>query len=447
MTGQLLDYLLVRALQERVADQMTVEKQRRSASGERELSGDDEQQLALSVIGQVVGRHMQDELAAGGVPPDLSVDQRLADAVFAAMYQAGELQELLEDDAVENIDINGADEVWVTYADRRGKVRSRPVAASDDDLIDIVQNLGAYAGLNARPFSVASPQLDLRLHDGSRLSAIMSAGQRPSVSIRRNRYPQMFLPMLVEFGTLDDQLAVFLQAAVLARHNIMVAGATDTGKTTLLRALINCIPPGERLITIEMALELGLRRHPELHPDVLEWEEVLPDSDGNGGISLDELVRRSRRQNPSRVILGEILGPEVVATLTAMSQGNNGSLSTIHARNASDVFHKLSTYSAQFAGLDVAVTHSLVAASIDFVVFIRKNPLQDGARCVAQVLEVNGMVGDRVGRSSIFGTSPADGRAERDADVPIVRAEELAAYGYDDSSWTSFSTGSLRAAR
>jgi Flp pilus assembly CpaF family ATPase len=445
VTGELLDYRLVRALQEKVADLMTAEKQRRAAVGESELAGGDEQQMALSVIRRVVARHMQDELAAGWVPPDLSVDQRLAGAVYAAMYQAGELQELLEDDLVENVNINGADEVWVTYADGRGKVRGRPVAASDDDLIDIVQNLGAYAGLNARPFSVASPQLDLRLHDGSRLSAIMSAGERPSVSIRRNRYPQMFLPMLVEFGTVGEQLAAFLQAAVLARHNIIVAGATDTGKTTLLRALINCIPPGERLITIEMALELGLRRHPELHPDVVEWEEVLPDSDGNGGITLDALVRRSRRQDPSRVILGEILGPEVVATMTAMSQGNDGSLSTIHARSASDVFHKLSTYSAQFAGLDVAVTHSLVSSSIDFVVFIRKNPLQGGARCVAQVLEVNGMVADRVGRSSIFGTSSVDGRAERDADVPIVRAEELAASGYDDSAW-SWSTG-LRAAR
>ncbi len=446
MNEGLLDYLLVRALQEKVADLMTAEKQRRAGVGERELAAGDEQQLAWSVIGRVVARHMQDELAAGGVPPDLSVDQRLADAVFAAMYQAGELQELLEDDQVENIDINGADEVWVTYADGRGKVRGRLVAASDDDLVDIVQNLGAYAGLNARPFSVASPQLDLRLHDGSRLSAIMSAGERPAVSIRRNRYPQMFLPMLVEFGTLDDQLEAFLRAAVLARHNIMVAGATDTGKTTLLRALINCIPPGERLITIERALELGLRRHPELHPDVLEWEEVLPDSEGNGGITLDQLVRRSKRQNPSRVILGEILGPEVVATLNAMSQGNDGSLSTIHARNAADVFHKLSTYAAQFAGLDVTVTHSLVAASIDFVVFIRKNPLRGDARCVAQVLEVNGMVADRVGRSSIFGTSPVDGRAERDVDVPIVRAAELAACGYDDSAW-GWPSGSLRAAR
>ncbi len=446
MTEAFLDYALVRVLQEQVADLMTTEKQRRAAARQPDLPGTDEQQLALSVIGRVVARHMQELLATGNALPDPSHDQRLGEAVFAAIYQAGELQGLLTDDLVENININGADEVWVTYADERGKVRGRPVAASDADLIDIVQNLAAYAGLNARPFSVASPELDLRLGDGSRLSAIMTAGERPAVSIRRNRYPQMFLPMLVEFGTVDERLAAFLQAAVLARHNVMIAGATDAGKTTLLRSLINCIPAGERLITIERALELGIRRHPELHPDVLEWEEVLPDSDGNGGITLDQLVRRSRRQDPSRVILGEIMGPEVVTALTAMSQGNNGSLSTVHARSGSDVFHKLTTYAAQFAGLDVAVTHSLIASSIDFIVFLAKNPRLAGQRCATEVLEVNAMAGDRAARSTIFTASELDGRAVRDEDVPIARAAELAEHGYTDTGW-GWSVGSLRAAR
>ena len=227
--------------------------------------------------------------------------------------------------------------MWVTYADDRGKVRGQPIAATDEDLIGIVQNLAAYAGINARPFTRANPELDLRLPDGSRLSAVMSASERPIVSIRRNRYPQMFLPTLVELGTLDDQLACFLHAAVRARMNIVVAGATDAGKTTLLRALINCIPAGERLITVERALELGLRRHPELHRDVVELEEVLPDAEGNGGLTIRELVRRTRRHNPSRVIVGEVLGPEVVEMLSAMSQGNDGSLSTMHARSAHDV--------------------------------------------------------------------------------------------------------------
>jgi pilus assembly protein CpaF len=434
VSEELLDFGLVRSLQAQIADEMTAYKQRREAHGERELSPADERQMALSLMQAAVSRYMQDRLQRGQELPDASYDQRLVEAIDSAMYRAGELQALLDDDLVENIDINGADEVWITYAGERGKVRGRPVAASDEDLINIVQTLGAYAGLNARPFTRASPELDLRLQDGSRLSAVMGATERPAVSIRRNRFPQMFLPMLVGFGTLDEQTAAFLRAAVLSRCNIMVAGATDAGKTTLLRALINCIPADERLITVERAIELGLRRHPELHSDVVELEEVLPDQDGNGGLTIRQLVRRTRRQNPSRVCVGEVLGPEVVEMLSAMSQGNNGSLSTIHARSATDVFAKLATYGAQYEGLDFPVTHSLIASSIDVVVYLAKNPLLDGRRCVVEIVEVAGVSDGRVTQSRIFTPSPADGRAVRDVEVPIIRAGQLAAAGYDDTT-------------
>lgn len=435
--SELLDYQLVRHLQEQVADVLTVEKQRRKAAGLVELASVDEEQLALSFIDASVKQHLQAELAAGRDLPDPSFDQRLADAVFASMYQAGELQELLEDEMVEDIDINGADEVWVTYADERGTVRGRPVAATDDDLIDIVANLAAYAGLNPRPFSLAAPTLDLRLHDGSRLSAIMTAGERPSVSIRRNRYPQMFLPTLVELGTVLEQLGEFLRAAMGARLNIMIAGGTGAGKTTLLRALLNCVPAAERLVVIEQSLELGLRRHPELHPNVVEWEYVLPDSDGKGGITLDELARRTRRQNPGRVILGEILGPEVVTTLNGMSQGNDGSVSTLHAKSAHDVFNKLSTYGAQYQGLGVDVMHQLIGASLDLVVYLKKNRRVGGQRTVVEVLEVVGTDNNRVSTSRLFVPSPVDGRAVRDRDVAIHRREELAEFGYDDAAWAA----------
>ena len=431
---EVLDYAVVRRLQAEVADLMTATKQARDLAGERPLTDADERQMALSVIQRAVSRYMQAQIGQGRELPDGSVDLRLVIAVDAAIYGAGELQELLDDDQVENIDINGADEVFVTYADERGKMRGRPVAASDEDLIDIVQNLASYAGLNARPFTRAHPELDLRLHDGSRLSACMSASERPIVSIRRNRFPQMFLPTLVELGSIDEQLATFLSAAVRARANIVVAGSTDAGKTTMLRALINCIDPNERLITVERAIELGLRRHPDLHPDVVELEEVLPDADGNGGITIGQLVRRTRRHNPSRVIVGEVLGPEVVEMLSAMSQGNNGSLSTIHARSAEDVFQKLATYAAQFEGLDFAVTHALIAGSIDFVVFLAKNPLMAGRRCVTEVLEVSHHAEGAVARSRIFHPSPVDGRATRSAEIPLIRADALQAAGYLDSA-------------
>ena len=437
MTDTQVDYQLVTTLQGRVADEMTRAKQQRDARGERELSDADERQLAFSVITATVQRHLASLLAAGGeLPTDPGFDLKLIMAVDSAIYEAGEFQDMITDKDVENVDINGCDEVFITYADSRGKVRGRPIAASDDDLIQIVRNLASYVSMNARPFTRANPELDLRLPDGSRLSAVMSAAERPVVSIRRSRYPQMFLSTLVELGTIDEQLACFLQAAVTARMNPVVAGATDAGKTTLLRALLNVLPPMERLITVERSLELGLRRHPELHHDVVELEEVLPDADGNGGLSIRDLVRRTRRHNPDRCVVGEVMGPEVVEMLSAMSQGNNGSLSTIHARSATDVFAKLATYAAQYERLDFGVAHSLIANAVDFVVFIQKNRALGGRRCVSEVREVVGAPDGRVASTLIFGPSVVDGRAVRAQDYGLTseRNRELHAAGYDDNA-------------
>ena len=450
-TDDLIDYQVVRTLQKRVADMQMTDRRARAAQGELERSSADEQQQAQSIIRQVVAWHMQERLGAGEELPDSSYDARLRAAIFAAIYGAGELQELLEDPLVENININGFDEVWVSYAGEEWPRRWRPVAASNEHLISIVSNLGSYAGANARPFSTASPELDLRLADGSRLSAIMVATEAPSISIRRNRYPQMFLrpdiaqgatedskellPDLVSLGTLTPEVADFLVAAVRARCNIVVGGATDAGKTTLLRALINCIDPRERLVTVERAFELGIKRHPRLHCNVVEMEEVLPDAEGKGGISIAKLVLRTKRQDPGRVIVGEVLGPEVVEMLSAMAQGNDGSLSTIHARDAEEVFNRISTYAQQFEHLTAPVSHALMAGSIDFVIFVEKNPLLGGRRCVTQVLEVSGMQGDRVGRSMVFVPSPEDGRAVRDPEVGITsrRAAKLAMAGFGES--------------
>jgi len=432
-----LDHRLIQALQARVAQQLSLQVQRREAHGQQELSRADEQQMALALIDSVVAGHLQTQLQGGAdVPVDRSYDDRLASGVYSAMFGAGELQELLDDPEVENININGCDEVWVTYAGSQEPVRHRALAGTDDDLIAIIQGQAAHAGINARPWTPATPELDLRLSDGSRLSAVMSAGERPSVSIRRNRFPQMFLPKLVELGTVDEHLATFLQAAVLARMNLMVCGSTNAGKTTLLRALINVIEPHERLITIEKALELGLRRHPELHPNVVEWEMVLPDAVGRGGISMARLVQRSLRQDPSRVIVGEVLGEEIVTMLNAMSQGNDGSLSTIHARSSVAALDRIASYAAQAENLSFEVTHSLVAGAVDFIVFIHQNQYMGGLRTVAEVLEVGGFDGQRVTHSDIFVPSEANGRAVRSR-YPLTeqRRARLEVGGYNDIGW------------
>ena len=160
----------------------------------------------------------------------------------------------------------------------------------------------------------------------------------------------------------------------------MIAGATNAGKTTLLRALANEIAPAERLITVERALELGLGEFEDLHPNVVAFEERLPNSEGQGAIQMSELVRRSLRMNPSRVIVGEVLGDEIVTMLNAMSQGNDGSLSTIHANSSLEVFNRICTYAIQSAErLPSDATMMLIAGAIDFVIFVeRRNEYASG---------------------------------------------------------------------
>jgi len=425
-----MDQRVVRRLREEVADVLARQRRQDVSDGIAPMTAEDERQFARAVIGRVLDNWARSELAAGRVPPDSTEEQELADGIHAALYGVGRLQPLLDDPEVENIDINGCDRVFVGYADGREAILP-PVAETDEELIELVQILGAYSGLASRPFDTANPQLDLRLPDGSRLSAVMGVCARPSLSIRRARLSRVSLDMLVENDSMSAELAGFLSAAVAARKNLMIAGATNAGKTTLLRALANEIPPHERLITVERALELGLGEFEDLHPNVVAFEERLPNSEGQGAIHMAELVRRSLRMNPSRVIVGEVLGDEIVTMLNAMSQGNDGSLSTIHANSSIEVFNRISTYAIQSAErLPTEATMMLIAGAIDFVVFIeRRNEFGHGGRLrriVTSVREVNGVDG-RVLSSEVFAAG-ADGRALPAA--PISCLDELVAAGY-----------------
>ena len=425
-----VDQALVRRLREEVADTLARQRRDDALAGRPPMSAQDERQFARAVISRVLDTHARAEVAAGRPTLAPGDEEEVATGIHAALFGVGRLQPLLDDQDVENIDINGCDQVFVQYSDGR-EVRAAPVADSDDELVELIQVLGAYSGLTSRSFDAANPQLDIRLPDGSRLSAVMGVCSRPAISIRRSRLSRVHLDDLVRFGSVSPDVAAFLSAAVAARKNIMIAGATNAGKTTMLRALANEIRPEERLITVERALELGLGEFPDLHPNVVAFEERLPNSEGNGAITMAELVRRSLRMNPSRVIVGEVLGDEIVTMLNAMSQGNDGSLSTIHANSSIEVFNRISTYAIQSAErLPVEATMMLIAGAIDFVVFVQKqNDYLAGGRLrryVASIREVNGIDG-RVLSSEVFAPGH-DGRAVPAA--PIACVDELAAVGY-----------------
>jgi Flp pilus assembly CpaF family ATPase len=426
-----MDHSVVKRLRGDVGDRLAEQRRRDAAAGLQPMSGEDERQFARALIAQALEEYARSEITFGRAPPNAAEEEELAAAIHAALFGVGRLQPLLEDQHIENVDINGCDRVFLGYADGR-EVMGEAVAENDAELVELIQVLAAYSGLSSRPFDTANPQLDLRLPDGSRLSAVMDVTLRPAVSIRRARMGKVFLADLVGNGTMSPEVGSFLAAAVAARKNIMIAGATNAGKTTLLRALANQIPPEERLVTVERALELGLDHFPELHPNVVALEERLPNMEGHGGITMAGLVRRSLRMNPSRVIVGEVLGDEIVTMLNAMSQGNDGSLSTIHSNSSLEVFNRISTYAIQSAErLPVEATHMLIAGAIDFVVFIEKrNDYSRGGRLrryISSIREVTG-IDSRVLSSEVFTPGP-DRFATPHA--PVSCLAELAAHGYD----------------
>ena len=413
------------------------------------LAGEDARQHGKALVQRVVTDH--DAALAEAGHPELVWEARqdLVEALEARLFGAGSLQVLLEDESVENIDINGYRTVFVEYADGT-TARVRPVAASNEELVETIQTLAAHEGLSARAFDVANVRVNLRLADGSRLYAVQSVTREPVVSIRKHRHVRVSLKDLIRLGTLEEELADFLAAAVRARKNIMVAGATGAGKTTLLRALAAEIAPEERILTVERSLELGLDEDVEAHPNAIALEERLPNAEGAGAVSMAALVRDTLRLNPSRVIVGEVLGDEVVTMLNAMTQGNDGSLSTIHANSSADVVQKIATYALQAPErLPWEATVRLVASGLDLIVFLRRlrDPQTIGVveggngpagagqvRLVESVREVAGITEDgTLATNELWAPDPdgpVNGWARRRAAVQPRCAEELLAAGW-----------------
>lgn len=430
------------------------------------LDVDDRRELARELALSRLRRRDTELVAAGGKPLDPQAEQQVTQSVLDALFGLGLLQALIDDDRVENIDVNGCDRVWVTYADG-SKAEVDPIADSDEELIELLRVAAARFGLSERRFDLARPELDLRLPDGSRLSALMSVVARPSVSIRRHRFVDLTLDDLVVLGTLDDAVASFLVSAVRARKNIVVAGAMNSGKTTLVRALASEIPPRERIVTIEQAFELGLDHQIDRHPDLVALEARDSNMEGVGAIGMAMLVRRALRMNADRVIVGEVLGDEVIPMLNAMSQGRSGSMCTIHADSSAGVFRRLASYAVQAAEhLPLEATTLLVAGAVHFVVFLdvdgssdphdqdRWMPMRSHSaerdkrifhpvrrrRFVSSIREVVDADGMQVVSNEVFKPG-LDRRAQPGAPIRSETLDELMEHGYEpgyltgDLSW------------
>lgn len=416
------DPQVVRRLQQRAGDLLATEQKARRADGRAELIGESERQAGRSCIQTAISEYRSWLAENAHTPLSADDDEAIARAVEARAFGAGNLQHLIDDQTIENIDINGCDTVWVQYADGT-RTQVDPVAESDEELIEQVQVLAAHAGLSSRPFDQANRELDLRLPDGSRLSAVQGNTPHPAVSIRRHRHLKSTLGDLVGTGTMSEDVADFLRFAVRARLNIIIAGAVNAGKTTLLRALAAEMDPMERLVTVERSLELGLDEDPATHPNLVVMEESGANAEGHGGVSMAQLVRRTLRMNPDRVIVGEVLGDEIVTMLNAMSQGNDGSLSTIHTNSARDTFTRIKIYAKQAReALDFDTTALLMASSLNLVVHLKRDGVR---RSVREILEVTGYNGHDATSATVF-ADDGTGTAVRCVDVALSQQAEEA---------------------
>ncbi|HBW20231.1 MAG: CpaF family protein [Streptosporangiaceae bacterium] len=315
-----------------------------------------------------------------------SADQEaLAQAVYDLRYGLGPLAGYLRDPRVENVDVNGCDEVWVSYATGE-RVAGPPVADTDDALIAMIRSWAARGGQTARDFSAAAPLVNVALTGSARMTATMSVTPRPCVSLRRHGQLDASLGKLMQLGTIDPVLAAFLAAAVRGRCNIVVTGGVNAGKTTLLRALASEIPPVERLATLESEYELFLHGTQQ-HPDVIAFEARDSNSEGAGGISLHDLVAHALRHNPQRIIVGEVRRSEIMPMLEAMNSGQEGSMCTLHANSPTEAFDRILILGLR-GGLTLAerAIHILVGMAVDLVVHVRKR--HDGQRTVRYVSEV-----------------------------------------------------------
>ncbi|MCP2338909.1 CpaF family protein [Actinomadura rupiterrae] len=405
---------------------------RLAAAGSTGADARGQMELCQRSITEVLDGYAAHALRSGQAPLDEASEQRVATAVFNSLFALGGFQPLLEDEAIENINANGCDNVWVRYADGT-RAQVPPVARSDADLVELLRTIAARTGIEERRFDRGVPRLSVQLPDGSRLFAVMAVSARPAVAIRRHRYLTVTLRDLQLQGSLDRRLAAFLAALVRSRKNVLICGGTSIGKTTLLRALAAEIGPAERLVTIEDAYELALDRDIDAHPDVVALQAREANVEGEGEIGMAELVRWALRMSPDRVIVGEARGAEVVPMLNAMSQGNDGSMATVHASSSRGAFARLATYAAQAAErLPIEATAMLVGGAVHFVVHLDTAP--DGARVVSSVLEVTGADGRHVTANEVFRPGPGR-RAVPGVPVRAETLQELEAVELDTRGW------------
>jgi pilus assembly protein CpaF len=319
--------------------------------------------------------------------------ERLAAEIADDIFGYGPLERLLSDPTISEIMVNGPKEIWIERAGRLS-----PTTLTFGDASHLRRIITKMVGQIGRRIDESSPLVDARLPDGSRVNAIIPplSLSGPLLTIRKFAQNRFALEELIQIGTLSPEAAEFLRGCIRAQLNVLVSGGTGSGKTTFLNALSAAVPDSDRIVTIEDAAELQLaQRH------VLRLESRPKNIEGEGEVTIRDLVRNALRMRPDRIIVGEVRGAEALDMLQAMNTGHEGSLSTIHANSPRDALNRLETM-VLMAGyeLPLRAIRSHVSSALDLV--IQLDRLDDGSRRVVEISEVQRMEGEMITLQKLF---------------------------------------------
>jgi len=319
--------------------------------------------------------------------------ERLAAEIADDVFGYGPLERLLPDPTISEIMVNGAHDIWI---ERRGLLSRTSLRFSDEShLRRIITKMVGQVG---RRIDESSPMVDARLPDGSRINAIIAPLSLSGslLTIRKFDQERFVLEELVQIGTLTAESADFLGRCIRADLNLLISGGTGSGKTTLLNALSASVPDSDRIVTIEEAAELQLSQH-----HVLRLESRPKNIEGEGEVTIRELVHNALRMRPDRIIVGEVRGAETLDMLQAMNTGHEGSLSTIHANSPRDSLSRLETM-VLMAGFELPVKaiRQQISSALDLIVQLDR--LDDGTRHVTEITEVQRMEGDAITLQKLF---------------------------------------------
>jgi pilus assembly protein CpaF len=381
----------MRDLRRNVQTQIQMELLKRMDMKKLTVQGVDREGLEDSARDKI--RQIIDEVVSNGRLPHGIDPVRLEEDVFNEAMRLGPLEELLADDSVSEIMVNGPGKV---YVERNGKLQLSDCQFADDaSVMAVIERIVSPLG---RRIDESQPYVDARLSDGSRVNAIIAplALSGPTITIRKFAKKALTPEDFIRFGTWTKNAADFMRVCVALRKNIIVAGGTGSGKTTLLNLLSGFIPANERIVTVEDAAELRLQQ-----PHVVRLEARPANIEGKGAVPIRDLVKNCLRMRPDRIIVGECRGGEALDMLQAMNTGHDGSLTTVHANSPRDVISRLETM-VLMSGMELPsrAIREQIASAVDII--IHESRLSDGSRKVTSITEVTGLEGSQIVMQELF---------------------------------------------